>query len=758
MTSFAGSIGIIGIALILSLSNGFQLYINTVQKDALSTYPMSIERQTMNISSMLESMAQVGQKKDHPLDKIYANSVMSDMMGMVSADVTTNNLSAFKTFVEDESNGIGELLSTPPQYGYNVDLNVYKSDVQNGIVQISPDNILTDLMGDFGMMPDSENSMIDMSAMSSMGMGNMSIWSEIIDNPEMIDDQYDVIAGRMPEAYNELVIVTDKNNEIPDMSLYALGILDGEELMNTIASMMNGGKYEPKEHTFTYDEILSTEFSLVLPADYYAKSEETGKWEDMRFDDNYMNELVAGGEKLKVVGILRPSAEATATCITGTIAYTRALTDYMITETNKREIVKEQMASPETDIFTGLTFKDVEEKAALAERAKEQKTQDSAKTAESTTAKPVSAGALHPTVGSLTAASAPTVRGVATRMTEDEIYAYIDANVPANEREMMHDFVKLFLKNTRTLSERKQLTEYLNKLLADYEVEGVGKISGEQAYTYLSLMGKEQKLDMISAMITGDTSAMQGQLPAEIPTEKPEDNPDGTTEGQAPEAPEEPEEPEEPKIEAAESLSVNKALLGIAELDDPDRINLYPKDFEAKEKLSEIIAQYNQDMRDKGKEENIIEYTDYIGIFLSSVTKIVNVVSYVLIAFVAISLVVSSIMIGIITYISVLERTKEIGILRSIGASKKDISRVFNAETLIVGLSAGVIGIGVTLLLNIPVNIVIKALVEIPNVSRLPMGGAIILIIISVLLTMLAGLIPSRFAAKRDPVVALRTE
>lgn len=742
MTSFAGSIGIIGIALILSLSNGFQLYINTVQQDALSTYPMSIERQTMNISSMLESMAQAGQKKDHPLDKIYANSVMSDMMGLVSADVTTNNLSSFKTFIEDESNGIGELLSTPPQYGYNVDLNVYKPDVQNGIVQISPENILTDLMGDFGMMPDSENSMMNMSSISSMGMGNMSIWTEIIDNPEMIDAQYDIVAGRMPEAYNELVIVTDKNNEIPDMSLYALGILDGEELMNTIAAMMNGGEYEPKEHTFTYDEILSTQFSLVLPADYYARNEETGLWEDMRDDDNYMNELVASGEKLKVVGILRPAAEATATCITGTIGYTRALTDYMITETNKREIVKAQLASPETDIFTGLTFKDVEEKAALAER---NKGEEEKKNEESTTAKPVSTGALHPTVGNLNSVGAPTVRGVATTMTEDEVHAYIDANVPANERDMMHDFVTLFLKNTRTRSERKQLTEYLNTLLANYEIEGVGKITGEQAYTALSLMGKEQKLEMISAMITGDTSAMQGQLPAEIPAEKPEETPAE-------------EVPEEPKVEAAESLSVNKQLLGIADLNDPDRINLYPKDFESKEELSAIIQAYNQDMRDNGKDENVIEYTDYIGIFLSSVTKIINVVSYVLIAFVAISLIVSSIMIGIITYISVLERTKEIGILRSIGASKRDISRVFNAETLIVGLTAGVIGIGTTLLLNIPVNIVIKALVDIPNVSRLPLGGAIILIIISVLLTVIAGLIPSRFAAKRDPVVALRTE
>ena len=763
MTSFAGSIGIIGIALILSLSNGFQVYIDNVQQDALSTYPMSIEKQTVDLTSLLESMAKKAQKSEHELDKIYSNPIMTGMMDMFSADVTTNDLASFKTFIENPENGVLDKLSTPPQYGYNIDLNIYKSDVTNGVVQLSPDNVLTDLMGSYGMGGNAETNQW----MSMSSMNGFNIWTEMIDNAEMLDSQYDVIAGRWPSAYNELVLVADTNNEIADVALYSIGLLDQEELLDTISALMqqNGEAVEAKEASFTYDEILNTTFSLVLPADYYAKNADTGEWEDMRFEDNYMEELVRGGVQLKIVGIVRPDEEATATSITGAVGYTHALTDYLVTETAKREIVKEQMADPDVDVFTGLTFKDVEEKQALAERA--QKTEKAEE--ESTTAAQVSAdGALHPAVGNLGVQHAPAVVPVATTMSEDEIRAYIEQNVPESDRADTLEFVDLFMKNTRTLRERRQMTEMLDRLLADYEVPGVGRISGDQAYSYILLLNRQQKLDMLTAMITGDMSAIEAELPAELTTQPQEEpaaeTPDGTAEEPAAETPAEPEtepEPElppEPQIVAAENLAVNKKLLGIADPDDPDRINLYPVDFQAKEDLGAIIEAYNQSQRDKGKEEGVINYTDYIGIFLSSVTTIINVVSYVLIAFVAISLVVSSIMIGIITYISVLERTKEIGILRSIGASKRDISRVFNAETLIVGFAAGVIGILVTVLLNIPANIVIKALVDISNVSRLPVGGAIALIIISVLLTMIAGLIPSRYAAKKDPVEALRTE
>ena len=763
MTSFAGSIGIIGIALILSLSNGFQVYIDNVQQDALSTYPMSIEKQTVDLTSLLESMAKKAQKSEHELDKIYSNPIMTGMMDMFSADVTTNDLASFKKFIENPENGVLDKLSTPPQYGYNIDLNIYKSDVTNGVVQLSPDNVLTDLMGSYGMGGNAETNQW----MSMSSMNGFNIWTEMIDNAEMLDSQYDVIAGRWPSAYNELVLVADTNNEIADVALYSIGLLDQEELLDTISALMqqNGEAVEAKEASFTYDEILNTTFSLVLPADYYAKNADTGEWEDMRFEDNYMEELVRGGVQLKIVGIVRPDEEATATSITGAVGYTHALTDYLVTETAKREIVKEQMADPDVDVFTGLTFKDVEEKQALAERA--QKTEKAEE--ESTTAAQVSAdGALHPAVGNLGVQHAPAVVPVATTMSEDEIRAYIEQNVPESDRADTLEFVDLFMKNTRTLRERRQMTEMLDRLLADYEVPGVGRISGDQAYSYILLLNRQQKLDMLTAMITGDMSAIEAELPAELTTQPQEEpaaeTPDGTAEEPAAETPAEPEtepEPElppEPQIVAAENLAVNKKLLGIADPDDPDRINLYPVDFQAKEDLGAIIEAYNQSQRDKGKEEGVINYTDYIGIFLSSVTTIINVVSYVLIAFVAISLVVSSIMIGIITYISVLERTKEIGILRSIGASKRDISRVFNAETLIVGFAAGVIGILVTVLLNIPANIVIKALVDISNVSRLPVGGAIALIIISVLLTMIAGLIPSRYAAKKDPVEALRTE
>ncbi|MBQ7540913.1 MAG: ATP-binding cassette domain-containing protein [Clostridia bacterium] len=777
MTSFAGSIGIIGIALIMSLSNGFQLYIDAVQQDALSAYPMSIEKETVDLTSMLESMAKAGKKAEHERDKVYSNPVMTGMMSAFSADVTTNDLASFKKFIEDPANGVLEHLSTPPQYGYNTQLNVYKADTANGVVQLSPENVLTDLMGDYGMGVDSDSPMSSMMSMSSMG--NMTLWTEMLDNPQMLSQQYEVVAGKWASAYDEVVLVLDKNNEITDMALYALGLLDQEELLDILSTLMNGGEYESKVQTFSYEEILNTQFSLVLPADYYQKNAQTGQWEDMRYEDEYMTELVRDGVWLKITGIVRPDEEATATSITGAIGYTHALTEYLIAQTGTREIVREQTADPDTDIFTGLTFKDVEEKEALAARTKK-------KEEETTTAAPVGTGPLQPTVGTLRAQGSAVVRPISTAMTEEEIMAYIEANVPEEDREQTQEFVRVFLKTAPTLRERKQMTDAIDKWLENAPEEFAGKVTAEQAYSFTRLMTREQKLGMLTAMITGDTAALEEALPAELraqmqsgeTTTEQADEPDesetavGTETTKAPEQqPEEaetqpsadepqtePAKPEEPKKEAAKNLSVNKRLLGIADPDDPDRINLYPIDFAAKAELSAIIDQYNQSMRDAGREDGVIDYTDYIGIFLSSVTTIINVVSYVLIAFVAISLVVSSIMIGIITYISVLERTKEIGILRSIGASKRDISRVFNAETLIVGLAAGVIGIIATLLLNIPVNLLIKALVDISNVSRLPFAGAAALIVISVLLTMFAGLIPSRYAAKRDPVEALRTE
>ena len=786
MTSFAGSIGIIGIALILSLSNGFQLYIDTVQQDALSAYPLSIQKETIDLTSMLESFAKHGEKSEHERDKVYSNPVMTSMMHTFTSQVTTNDLASFKMFIEDPDNGVTELLSAPPRYSYNFDLNIYKSDVDAGVVQLSPTNVLTDLMGgSMGGSTDGMNSFSSMSSMSSMGaMGGMSTWVEILDNRALLDTQYEIVDGKWPESFDEVVLVTDQNNEITDIALYAVGLLDQEELLNTVSAIMNGQDVEPQAHSFTYQEILDTTFTLVLPADYYVRNEETGLWDDMRYDDAYMEALIRNGLPLRIVGIVRPGEEATATSITGTIGYTHALTDYIVAETDKREIVQQQRENPDTDVFTGLTFKDVEEKQALAARTQTAPAEEETTTAPA--AENVSVSLPKATVGTLAWSSPAALRHVATTMTEEEIYAYIDENTPDDQKEAVKDFVRLALKNTRTLSERKRMAEYLNAMPTDASLPTGGqKLTADQLNAYLLMMTKEQKLAVITAMITGDTSALESVLPKELlerasqaetapdttapaaeesttrtetDSEAETERPDDVSEPETDEAETQPPVPAVPQIQAADSLSVNRKLLGMTDLDDPDAIHLYPVDFAAKEKLSQLIEEYNQSMRDAGHEDGVIEYTDYLGIFLSSVTTIINVVSYVLIAFVAISLVVSSIMIGIITYISVLERTKEIGILRSIGASKRDISRVFNAETLIVGLAAGLIGIGVTLLLNIPVNLLIKALVHISNVSRLPVGGAIALIVISVLLTVVAGLIPSRYAAKKDPVEALRTE
>jgi putative ABC transport system permease protein len=434
-----------------------------------------------------------------------------------------------------------------------------------------------------------------------------------------LDSQYDVLSGRWPSAYDEVVLMVDENNEISDIMMYALGLKDPEEMEKVMSAAMKGEVYETNADVdFTFDELLSKTFKLILPSDYY-KYDETNKiWMDMRENKTYMTDLVDKGVDLKIVGIIRPNEDAVSTSMSGAIGYTSALTDYVINHTNESEIVKQQLSTPEVDVFTGIEFSNGEEK----------------------------------------------------ELTMDDVNAYID-----------------------TLDEATK----------------------EQTKTYISSMPEDQVLDMFKEQIT-------------VPTT------DATYEG-------------------------NLETLGIVDIDTPSTINLYASSFNEKEAIADAIQDYNKKMTEEGKEEYVIQYTDIVGLMMSSVSSIVNVISYVLIAFVAISLVVSSIMIGIITYISVLERTKEIGILRSIGASKKDISRVFNAETLIVGFVSGLLGIVITILLNLPVNMIIKSVSGISGVSAsLPIAGGVVLILISMFLTLLGGFIPSKIAAKKDPVVALRSE
>lgn len=614
LTAFAGSIGIIGIAMILSISNGIQLYIDRVQRDTLSSYPITLQAEAIDISSMVSSMTGNSDSEEHEdKSKIYSNDIMGDMINTMVKEVKSNNLSEFKKYIENGGSDIKSYVSDI-QYSYDVPLNIYMKDTSNGVEQLNPSTMFDSIYG--------EGATSTSYAMSSgMGMGmfsNSSVWNQLLGNQQVLDEQYDVLAGHWPEKFNEVVLVADKNNEVDDYTLYSLGLKDPEEVRTLFKKMMVGESYETKKDiSYTFDEILDTEFKLVMPTDMYKYNDVTGTWDDYSKDDKYMTNVVNNGTDIKVCGIIRPNDDAVSTSISSGIGYTAKLTEYIIEEVKNSEIAKAQLADTSVDVFTGVPFDNDRN----------------------------------------------------TEITMDDVNAYMATLSPEESAQM-------------------------------------------QAMT--SGMSDDQILQLFSASLKARTT-------------------DAT-------------------------LDSNKSKLGITDLDTPSQIDIYATDFDSKEKVQNIIKDYNKLQQDDGKEENVINYTDYVGIMMSSVSTIINAISYVLIAFVAISLIVSSIMIGIITYISVLERTKEIGVLRSIGASKKDVSRIFNAETLIEGFVSGALGIVVTLLLCIPANALIKHLTDISNVAQLPVAGGVILIIISMFLTFIAGLIPAKLAAKKDPVVALRSE
>ena len=604
LTAFAGSIGIIGIALILSISTGINNYIAQVEKDTLSSYPISLESQTIDMGAMMGTMHPMDEGIVFEPDKIYSTNVMTGMMNMMLSSATTNNLADFKQFVESGNSGL-EGLVTEIRYLYSTPLNIYKADLSGGIFQVSPNTVFAEL----GMEGASANPM----------MSNMDVWTRLTANRELLETQYEVLQGEMPDRWNEVVLVVSEDNRITDFTLYSLGLLDLEELRKALQDAVTGGEVhiDTTTHVYTYDDFLGLKFKLLPSTDYY--QEQDGKWVDMSEDEMFLTTQLQKAEDITVVGIVRPKSDAAGTT-TGVIGYTGELMEHLIGMVAESAIVKAQANNPDTDIFTGLPFADPD-------------------------AEPVV-------------------------YTMEEILAMMPS-MPAESQQQLNGLINMM---------RMQ-----------------GKSDDEIAAT-------------ISKLLASATSS-------------------ATFDG-------------------------NMKILGVSKLDDPSGIDIYPVDFEAKDKIAEIIAKYNESKKD----EDQIVYTDYVGLMMSSITTIINAISYILIAFVGISLVVSSIMIGIITNISVLERTKEIGILRAVGASKKDISRVFNAETFIVGLAAGLVGIGVTQLLLIPTNYLIRTLAELDAKAVLHPNAALILVGISVVLTLIAGLIPSRNAANKDPVVALRTE
>lgn len=759
LTSFAGSIGIIGIALILSLSSGFQAYIDSIQQEALTSYPILIDAATMDMSSMMTSMTGLTTGKiDHDRDKIYSNSLSQSMMSSFSSDIWFNDLSKFKEFLESGKSNIKDYVSSI-QYTYSGEMNIYCVDETAGTNQVYPSPALEmakSMMGTMGL-----NSMGIDTTTTEAYTKNFNSWLEIVNNQELLNSQYELVKGEWPTAYNEVILVIDKNNEISDLAIQGLGLSSTEKMTENFLALMKGEEVEQKKYEIEYDEIIGRKFKLVTEPEYFEYNEETKTWDDKHGDEEFVANLIDNAEEIKVVGIIRPDEESLMVTTIGNIGYTAALTEYVVNKTNEAEIVKQQKANPEIDVFTGLPFP-IEEEENTEKKTENSKKED--KTEKSKTQDVMSSTFEKPTVSSL-AFDGTTPKTTFTQnppmdfsnmpeASKEDVYAAIDKNYSGAEAEKMKRTVDLMLKPVLSISERRELAANLDEMLQGVTVEGMGKISGDQAVTFLGMMNTSDKLKMLYAIINGKlegVSTPEGELPTEPST--PQDP--GKPTPQQPVIEPEPElEPEPEPQPLASNYEEALSLLGVGDLANPKQISIFPLNFESKDVIGDIIDQYNASV----KEEDGIKYTDYIGLLLTSVTKIINIISYVLIAFVAISLVVSSIMIGIITYISVLERTKEIGILRAIGASKRDISRVFNAETLVVGFVSGMIGIGATLLLTIPINLVIKHFTTIPNVAQLPTKGGLILVITSMVLSLISGLIPSRIASKKDPVEALRTE
>jgi len=744
LTSFAGSIGIIGIALILSLSNGFQAYIDSIQQETLTSYPMMVESTAMDMNAMMSGMAGTTPGKvEHPLDKVYSNTLSASMMESFSSEIWSNDLKSFKEYIESDKSTIKNY-SSSIQYTYGGKMNIFVSDTANGVNQVFPSPVISMMESMMGSV-DLGGMQIDTSMMSSMTK-MMNSWQELIDNKALLNEQYEIVSGEWPSDYNEVVLIVDKNNEISDIAIQGLGLMTQQDMMQAFMAMQNGEEYTPKSYQIEYSDIIGMTFKVVLEPDYFSYNKETETWDDMRGDEAYVSKLIENGEEIKVVGIIRPADESLMVTTTGAIGYTSALTEHIINETNKCEIVKLQKANPEIDVFTGLPFV----KEEKAPESKAPVASDVSLNPEISS--PALAEGMAPDASSMKfEGTAPSASFTAMEIpdfsqfpsySEEEIYAEIDKNFSGQEAEEMRRMVELMLKSTLSLGERRELSGYLDKMLATPEFAEMG-VSGSQAISFLQMMDKETKLKMLGSFIDG---AVQGVESPDV------ENPDTPAEV----IPEPEPEPEPEPL--AKSYQEALTILGVADVDTPQSIYIYPIDFEAKDLIAEEIEKYNKTAVDEGNEEAQIKYTDYIGLLLSSVSTIINIISYVLIAFVAISLVVSSIMIGIITYISVLERTKEIGILRAIGASKKDITRVFNAETFIVGLVSGSMGILSTALLIIPINAVIEHLTKLPNVAQLPINGAIILVVISIILTLISGLVPSKIASRKDPVEALRSE
>lgn len=692
LTAFAGSIGIIGIALILSLSSGVQDYIDNIQSDTLASYPLMIDSSTTDMTSfMSSSMTARAESLSEERDRntIYTNNRLGDMFTMMYQETNTNDLKSFKEFLDSSDSGISDYC-THVEYSYGITLQVFADDTEN-IHQVNPSSVMDEI--GFGAM---SGMMSLASNMSSSSAGQMDIFEEISNNEKMLDTKYEVLAGSFPKRYDEAILIVDNRNEITDYTLYTLGMRDVTELRDAVRDMiqkkddvaeLSGGE------NYSIDDFLGKTFRVVDNTAFYQKNSD-GIWEDMREDSEFMNNVVQNGIQLKIVGVVRAKEESMSS-ISGTIGYTKALMERISEKVNESEIVKEQRDNEEYDIFSGLPFDGTaagDEAIEKAELEAQQRKQEAEEMMQQMADMQSQSGEFD-----LSALSPEQQQALAAMSDEERAQFMTSMQAAAPEQTEVSDFD---MKNV------------------DFSEIDLSSLTDEQQ-TYFASLSDSEREELMERYMQGTAAST---------------------------------------VVSSSTYYDNMNTLGVIDLDTPSSINIYPVDFEAKEKITDIISEYNTRMENSGEKSKVITYTDIVGMLMSSVTDIINAISYILIAFVAISLVVSSIMIGIITYISVLERTKEIGILRSIGASKRDISRVFNAETVIIGLVSGGIGIGITLLLNIVINIIIENITDISGLSQLPAIAGLVLVAISVMLTLIAGLLPSRVAAKKDPVVALRSE
>lgn len=818
MTAFAGSIGIIGIAAILALSNGVNGYIKKVEEDTLSSYPLTISRQDYDLSSMMggqeaaeddggASSASAGADSSaKKSDKIPVVTAVKDMF----ASVKSNDMTSFKAWLDDGGDGIDKEVNAI-QYSYGVTPVVYRAGKgDEKPVRLVP-NAMTEAMSGGA-------SSAATVSMESMGT---SVFNEMIDDQSLLDSQYDVVAGHWPTSANEAVMVLSSRGTVGDYTLYSIGALDINELNDLVNSAMTAdGEVETPETAadFTYDDALSTTFKVLSPADAYRKNEETGMWTDMSGDTDFMAAKVADGIDVRIVGVVRPNETANASALSPGIAYTHALTRELMERAAESQIVQEQLAHPETDVFTGKSFDELQGEAKQGVDLGSMFSVDEVALKKTfsfdTSALSGAAGGMDLSNIDLSGlnidlsgigqnidftdimAKAPTpdlsgifdgleltpeqmgqAGAIANKLfagfmqseqfkalspddlkdaskLADAFTAYLEQDATAQQY-----LAQLKALGGDVLVERlqKAMTDYVQNQLVPYFQQAMGEIMQEISDEIAATVSAQLKTGAAGIM-----DQMATQMSSNIPNLANAFHVDAAAFAGAIHFNMDAEDLSSLMMSYAKASQLtydnNLTTLGYADEADPISVKIFPRDFEAKERVLDHIDAYNEQVKAAGHDEQAISYTDYMGIIMGSVTDIVNTISLVLIAFVSISLVVSSIMIGIITYISVLERKKEIGILRAIGASKRNVANVFNAETFIEGLIAGVFAIVVVVLVSFPVNAWALAAKQVPNLMSLPVEDALALIAISVVLTVVAGLLPARSASKKDPVEALRSE